>query len=416
MSLPPLNPALFHLDADHLWLMHCSEGPVPRSVAKAARNYLHQELWPWELRFEEDYLGIPAALRLEAARSVGGAASDVSLTPTTSSGLVTVAQGFRWSRGDEVVAPLGEFPSNIWPWKALEGRGVAFREVPLWEGHRAGAEAWATEPPRAGGNPQARLLDALGPTTRILALSWVRFQDGLKLDLAALGVACRSRGVHLVVDGIQGAGTSMPDLQGVSAFATGGHKGLLAPQGQGFLWTDPAFRQSLAPMGSWLSVEDGTDFSRPSTDHQRAWLEDGRRLEAGSPNLLSCVCALEAFTTVNQARVKAIASQVASLQGQLLERLLRLPAWAEEAGRLQGLLDAGGLGPILSFHHRGLGAQGLQDLLLKGQRRGIYASVREGYLRVAFHGWHEEADLDRIADWLNQAPVGHHGWTHPELP
>ena len=94
----------------------------------------------------------------------------------------------------------------------------------------------------------------------MLVVSWVRFQDGLKLDLAKLGAACRRRGIHFVVDGIQGAGTAIPSLYGVSAVATGGHKGLLGPVGQGFLWTDPLFRKLLAPTGSWLSVEDGTEF------------------------------------------------------------------------------------------------------------------------------------------------------------
>ena len=30
-------------------------------------------------------------------------------------------------------------------------------------------------------------------------------------------------------------------------------------------------------------------------------------------------------------------------------------------------------------------------------RRGIYTSVREGYLRIALHGWHDEADVARLA-------------------
>jgi cysteine desulfurase / selenocysteine lyase len=397
---PPLNPALFHLDADHLWLQHCSEGPVPRSVVRSVRAYLHKELWPWELRWNEDYLGIPEALRVEAARLVGGEPGDISLTASTSTALVTVAQSFRWSRGDEVVAPLGEFPSNVWPWKALETRGVRLREIPLWEGHRAGAEAWASTPPKAGEDLEARLLGALGPATRILALSWVRFQDGLKLDLAGLGAACRARGVHLVVDGIQGAGTAVADLSGASAFASGGHKGLLAPQGQGFLWLDPAFRLELVPSGSWLSVVDATDFSRASTDHQRAWLEDGRRMEAGTLNILSCAGALESFRTINQGGIPAIAEHILFLQRRFLEGLRHIPAWSAEAERLERLLDAGRLASILSLHHGGRSPEEMHDLLMKGVRRGIYASVREGYLRVAFHGWHEEKDVERVVDWF----------------
>jgi hypothetical protein len=91
---------------------------------------------------------------------------------------------------------------------------------------------------------------------------------------------------------------------------------------------------------------------------------------------------------------------VRGLQSALLDALADVPAWTGEVKRLRGLLEQDRLGSFLSFHHRGLGAEGLQDLLQRGFRRGVYASVREGYLRVAFHGWHEKADLNRVVDWL----------------
>ncbi|MFN7959454.1 MAG: aminotransferase class V-fold PLP-dependent enzyme [Holophagaceae bacterium] len=402
MNAPPLNPALFHLDREHLWVMHCSEGPVPRAAMRAVRAFMLKELRPWEVRWEEDFQGLPAAARAEAAILLGGRAEDISLSPSTSTGLQVVAQGFPWQVGDEVLAPLGEFPSNAWPWLALQARGVSFREVPLWEGHLAGPEAWRGQPPRTGADPEARLLEAIGPRTRILALSWVRFQDGLKLDLGKLGRGCRERGVHLVVDGIQGAGTAPLGLEGLAAFATGGHKGLLTPQGMGFLWTDEAFRQVLSPSGTWLAVEEATDFSRPSTDFQRGWLPDGRALEPGGPNLLQHSALLESLRLINQAGVPRIAAHVAQLQARLLEAL-RGSAWQAEADRLAALLEDDRLGSILAFHHGGGGPDHLNRCLKQGYRQGVYASVREGYLRVAFHGFHTEADADRVAQWLREA-------------
>jgi selenocysteine lyase/cysteine desulfurase len=404
MSAPPLNPALFHLDVDHLWIMHCSEGPVPRAGMRAARAFMLKELQPWEVRWEEDFQGLPAAVRMEAATLLGGRPEDISLSPNTSTGLVTVAQGFSWEPGDEVLAPLGEFPSNAWPWLALRARGVVFREVPLWEGHRAGADAWASEPPRVESDPETRLIEAIGHRTRILALSWVRFQDGLMLDLKQLGQACRERGVHLVVDGIQGVGTAPLALEGLSAFATGGHKGLLAPQGMGFLWTEESFRQSLSPSGTWLAVEGATDFSRPSTDFQRPWLADGRRLEPGGPNLLQASTLLESLRLINEAGVPAIQVHVARLQAYLLDSLDDSD-WRVEAGRLRSLLQAGRLGSILAFHHQGRGPDFLNRCLKGGYRQGVLASVREGYLRVAFHGFHTEEDVDRVVAWLKSGSV-----------
>jgi len=400
MSAPPLNPGLFHLDPFHLWVMHCSEGPVPRSVVKGVRDWLHKELWPWEVQWKEDALAIPEMVRQAAGAVLRCHAEDLSLTPTTSSGLVTIAQGYPWRAGDEVLAPLGEFPSNVYPWKALESRGVSFREVSLWEGQQTGARAWESTPPPSDGDFEERILKALSLRTRVVALSWVRFQDGLKLDLTRLGAACAERGVYLVVDGIQGAGTAIPDLQHVSAFSTGGHKGLLAPQGLGFLWTHPNFRPLLMPSGTWLSVEGGTDFARASTDHDRAWLEDGRRLEPGVPSLMACTGLRESLEVLRGPGVEAIARHIRQLQDQFLGALKSIPAWREEAYRLRDMLERDRLGSILSLHHGGRGPEVMQELLLRGTNRGIYASVREGYLRIAFHGWHEEGDIQRIAEWL----------------
>jgi selenocysteine lyase/cysteine desulfurase len=394
MLQPPLNPALLHLDGDHLWVMHCADGPVPRSVVRSIRAFLHKELWPWELQWQEEFLGIPEALRVEAAKALGADPADLSLALNTSAALVTVAQGFPWRSGDEVLVPAGEFPSNVHPWKALESRGVLFREAALWEGQRAGA------PPTVQDDPEARLIDALGPRTRVLAVSWVRFQDGLKLDLQKLGSACRRRSIHLVVDGIQGAGTSIPNLYAVSAFATGGHKGLLAPQGQGFLWTDPGFRRQLAPTGTWLSLAGEDAPAQSGTADRRGLVEDGRRLEPGAPNVMACAGLLESLRTLHEAGIPAIEAHVRGLQAALLEALANVPAWAGEVRRLRGLLERGRLGPILCFHHGEEPVEALQDLLQCGLRRGVYASVREGYLRIAFHGWHEEADLHRVVDWL----------------
>lgn len=401
-TAPPIDPGLLDLDPDVLWVMHCADGPVPKAAARAVEDFLERETRPWTLRFQQDFIDLPQATREEAARLLGARVDDVSLTATTSSGLAAVAQGFPWRTGDEVVLPLGEFPTNVWVWKALAERGVTVREVPLWEGHRAGKEAWESAPPTADAEPEARLLDALGPRTRLLAVSWVRFQDGLRLDLGRLAAGCVDRGVVLVVDAIQGAGTEPIDLVGIGAATAGGHKGLLAPQGLGFLWTSPMLRSRLLPSGTWLSVEDATDFDRPSTDFDRAWLDDGRRLEPGVPNLIGAAALHQSLKVLNRAGPAAIAGHIAGLRTGLIDGLAEIPRWHYEARRLAELDRCGRLASIVSLHHGGEGAEGLDQLLRRGFEDDIYASVREGYFRVALHGWHSAADVRRILDWLRQ--------------
>jgi selenocysteine lyase/cysteine desulfurase len=395
----PLPRDAFALDKDVLWVMHCAEGPVPRVAAQAVARMMERELRPWQLSWKQDFLGLPERARAAGARVLGVDATDVTLTPTTSSGLVTLAQGLDLAPGDEVLLPLGEFPANAWPWLALTRRGVTVREVPLWEGHRAGRAAWESSPPPQV-EPENALVEAIGPRTRVLAASWVRFQDGLRLNLEALGRVCRRRGVRFVVDGIQGAGTLVPDLEHVDAFATGGHKGLLAPQGLGLLWTTPELRAEMTPLGGWLSVEQGTDFARPSTDFDREWLSDGQRLEQGVPNLVAAAALAVSLELLADAGVETIAAHVDALEEKLLRRLSRIPSWRPEAARLETHRRTGRCGAILALHHDGAGPDGLDRWLRRGTEQGIYASAREGYLRVALHGWHDDRDIERIARWL----------------
>lgn len=385
-------------------MMHCAEGPIPRAGAQAVGDFLQRETRPWELRWEEDFQGIPQATRNLGARLFNAEVGDMTLTSTTSSALTLIAQSYPWQPGDEVLVPLGEFPSNYWPWQALAGRGVGLRQVPLWTHQGSAAAAWMGRPPSATDDIEGALLAAIGPATRVLAVSWVRFQDGLRLDLPRLAEGCRRSGVELVVDGIQGCGTLPVQVAGLAAFACGGHKGLLAPQGQGLLWTSAEFRRKLAPAGSWLSVEDATDFVRPSTDFERRWQADGRRFEQGVPNLLGCVALNESLRLLLSGDVQAIARHVRALQLHFLDRLSRLPQWQKESERLAGLFAADKLGSILALHHGRRretdGRHLLEGLLRSAKARGIYLSIREGYLRVAFHGWHRPREVDLLVEVL----------------
>ncbi|HEY9133760.1 MAG TPA: aminotransferase class V-fold PLP-dependent enzyme [Dyella sp.] len=394
MSIAPLlSPELFDFPDETLWLAHCKDGPMPRAAAAMLEALLRTELRPWELRWNEDFLDVEQRLRDAGAALLGVSAQDISLVSCTSTGLQAIALGYPWQPGDEVVIPAGEFPSNRLPWLALERLGVHCVEVPLWP------EAAL---PDTDIEPEQRLLQAITPRTRMVAASWVRFQDGIRLDLDRLGQGCRERGVHLIVDGIQGAGTAVPDLRHASAFATGGHKGLLGGQGQGLLWTNAALRRQLMPLGTWLSAPSA--FSQAGTQGTAAchWASDGRYLEAGSPTILGCgalAASIERLLAVGGAA--AIEAHVTNLQQRLLQRLRVAAAWKQEADRLQRLIQAGRTGSILSF---ACPQPVIDELLQRGQAQGINASTREGFLRIALHAWHGSVDVDRCAQWMMASP------------
>ncbi len=413
-----MNPAipknLFDLDGV-TWLLHCAEGPTPVAVAEAARRYMDLEVQPWNRQMGRDVVDILDNARAQAAALVSSpalaaAADDITLSQSTSSGLTLVARGYPFRAGDEILAPAGEFPSNVWPWKALADHGVSFREVALWDGHRSGRDALDSTPPHAGVRPEERIAAAISPATRIVTASWVRFQDGLMLDLGLLGRLCAERGVDLVVDGIQGAGTHVPDLSGVSAFATGGHKGLLAMSGQGFLWTSPGFRQRMSPVGSWLSVQEGGNFARPVTDFDRDWLPTGQRMEQGGYNILGSLVLGGSLAVLNGAGIANIERNVRAMQSALIDGLIERaaksgpfanPAGRAELGRLRDLVAAGRTGPVLSIHHHGRGPEFLESMVGTLRARRTFVSTREGYMRIALHAYNDADDLNVVLDALS---------------
>src|SRR5262249_20223269 len=152
---------------------------------------------------------------------------------------------------DVVVSSEREFPANIYPWMALErSRGVTLRLVPCRE-RLADEEA---------------LLRALDePGVRILAVSWVSYETGKRLDLERLGRACREREIFVVVDAIQGVGACALDARAcyIDILACGAQKWLLSPWGTGFVYVRRELMATLEPNDTgWLAVRGSQDFNQ----------------------------------------------------------------------------------------------------------------------------------------------------------
>ena len=116
---------------------------------------------------------------------------------------------------------------------------------------------------------------------QVVAVSWVQFASGARVDLAALGALCRERGVYFVVDAIQGVGPlrSICATTPVDILACGAQKWLLSPWGSAFVYVRRELIEQLEPHDvSWLAVKGSDDFSR-LTDYDLTWRDDARRFE-----------------------------------------------------------------------------------------------------------------------------------------
>lgn len=152
---------------------------------------------------------------------------------STSTGLNAVAQAIPWEPGDNLVFCDVEFPSNAYPWMALEQRGIECRIAPALDG---GASVAAFEP-------------FVDDRTRVIAASAVQYFTGHRTDLTKLGAFCHARGILFVVDAIQSAGHIPIDVQAmhIDVLASGGQKSLMGSPGQGFLYVRDSAAETMRP-------------------------------------------------------------------------------------------------------------------------------------------------------------------------
>jgi cysteine desulfurase / selenocysteine lyase len=191
-------------------------------------------------------------LREKLARLVGARAEDIALMPNTTRGVVDVALCFPWKRGDRVILFAGEFPSNVTPWqRAAEVFGLEIAWVP--------AAAFAASEEEG----LAQLQVELDRGARLVAVSAVEFQTGLRMPVEAMAALCHGAGAELFVDAVQACGAVPIDAgaAGIDYLAAGAHKWLMGLEGAGFLYIRPDRVDALRPnVAGWLSHEDAVAF------------------------------------------------------------------------------------------------------------------------------------------------------------
>ena len=164
--------------------------------------------------------------------------------------------------GDHVVTSSMEHNSLLRPLFMLEKTGIELTIVPA--------------DPQGLVNPD-QIRQALRKNTRTIAVAHVSNVTGGIQDIQQIAGIAKEAGVLMLLDAAQSAGTIPVDMQalGIDLLAAPGHKGLLGPQGTGFLAVAPGI--ALRPI-----IAGGTG-SSSDQDHQPDTFPEG--FEAGTHNL-----------------------------------------------------------------------------------------------------------------------------------
>jgi cysteine desulfurase/selenocysteine lyase len=385
-ALPPPqlgDRSLFPALEARAYLAHAAMTPPCAPVQAAVQRYLADigragaaAFGRWQAERE--------ALRSDLAGLIGADAAEIALVQNTSAGVIAIAQCFPWQPGDRVLVFDGDFPANVTPWqRAAAQYGLELIKVPFADLGRADGPDWQ------------RVDDALQRSVRMVAVSAVQFQTGLRVPLPALSVRCQRAGARLFVDGIQACGAVPLDVRtaGIDYLSCGGHKWLMGLEGSGFLYIAGPRLCELKPiLAGWLSHAGAVDFLVEGPGHlryDRPIRSQADFLEVGTPSTAS-LAGLHAGVSLLGALTPA---RVFDHVGAYLDKLE--PALVARGFRSLRTADSERRSCILSLRPPpDLEATALQRMLLA---RGVVGSVPDGFLRFSPH-WPNA--LDEIPDVL----------------
>jgi selenocysteine lyase/cysteine desulfurase len=348
---------------------HAAVAPLCRRAADAMQH-LAQDALHFGSEHYQQWMDTYHGIRTATAQMINAHPAEIAIVKNTSEGIATVAIGLNWKQGDIVVAFEEEFPANFYPWKRLEERGVEVRWLSIFD--------------------DLDRIDTACKGARMLAISYVQYLSGYRVDLTAIGEICKRNGALFLVDAIQGLGAFPVDVRAanIDALAADGHKWLLGPEGCGVLYIRRELQDEIAPVEfGWTNVAKYFDYS----SRDMSLRPDAGRYECGTLNTIGCYGLRGALDFLLEVGVENIKRAVQSLGDRVWNGVTALGF--ETLGRRSPETGAG----IVSFRKPGIEAT---VIVRKLREAGIITAPRQGWVRCAPHFYIAPEEIDRMLEVL----------------
>jgi len=357
--------ALFPVTGNLVYLNHAAVAPLVKPAADAMADWARDACDYGSLHYDR-WLEAYEGLRIATAKLIHASPREIAIVKNTSEGIATIALGLDWRSGDKVVAFHEEFPANYYPWKRLEDRGVLVEWLSI-------------------ADPLDKI-DRACRGARLLAISFVNYLNGYRVDLDSIGEICHRRGCLFFVDAIQGLGAFPLDVERarIHALAADGHKWLLGPEGCGVLYVRRDFQDQVEPVEfGWTNVAAYADYA----SRDMTLRGDAGRYECGTLNTIGIFGLRAAIEFLNDVRVERIAPEV-------LARADQIANGVEARGyEVMGPRTPATSSGIVSFRKEGMDAR----VLVKHFREnGVIAAPRQGWVRTSPHFYIAPEEIERM--------------------
>ncbi len=335
--------------------------------------------------------------RSAAADYLRGRTDAIALTDSTTMGIALVYHGLALQPGDEILTTEHDYYATHESLRQVSDRtGASVRTMALFD---VAADASVDQ-------IVDRISNALTPSTRVLALTWVHSSTGLKLPMPQIAEAVadvnrgRSEEDRLLIglDGVHGFGVEDIDIGelGCDFFMAGCHKWLFGPRGTGIVWAHEDAWARLRPVipsfiedASWNAWAEDTAPAGPTT---------AARMTPGGFKSFEHQWAMpDAFAFHQEIGKSRIAERTHALAGRLKDGLADMSHVTLHTPRDE-TLSAG----IVCFEVDGLSPDGTVDALSK---RGIIATTTPyavSYPRLTPSIYNSMAEVDAAVDAIGE--------------
>ncbi len=316
-------------------------------------------------------------LKEKIAKLIGAYAKEIIITTSTTHGINIFAHGIDLNRGDTVAFPNCEFPAVVYPWVNLEKlKGINTVLIPSDRGIIKIEDI------------EKKIKEN---DVKVLAISSVEFL-GFRNDMGTINKICKNNDCYLMVDAIQSLGVCPMDVKkfGIDYLAGGSQKWMMAPSGVGFAYISEDMRNKISPtfIGTGSIKFDFKNF----LSYKLNFREDGKAYENSTVNCLGMIGLESSIDLFLKLGVENIFSYILNLIDVFMEGLkgsdYRIESDRSPEHRSNIILFSHADKSKNEFIHHEL------------EKKNIFISYREGYLRLSPHIFNNEQDIKKLTDEL----------------
>ncbi len=370
-KLFPVTQSCVYLDSAHYSQFSLETN---RRLTEFIKEFTHKNL-PLTIFNEKK----SDTLKEKIAKLIGADKNEIIITTSTSHGINIFANGIKLNAGDVVAFPDCEFPAVVYPWLNQERlRGIRTVMIPS---DRSIIKIADIEKTIKENN------------VKVLAISSVEFL-GFRNDLHTISKICKENNCYLLVDAIQSTGVCPMNVKEVDMdfLAAGSQKWMMSPCGVGFSYIPERMKQIVHPtfIGTASINFDFKNF----LDYKLDFKENGTAYENSTLNTLGMIGMESSIDLFLKLGVDNIFSYILNLFDLFIEELKDFDY------RIESDLSPKHRSNILLFSHADKSKN--EHIHTEIEKKNIFISYREGYLRLSPHIFNNEDDILTLTNVLKK--------------